>query len=99
MESQVQAIELHNQLQALFAGAGLLLCKWNSSEPRVLKQIDPELLDAQSVLTIADPEFQYTKTLGIEWNASQDHFRLTIATLQPLENVTKRSLVSDIAKT
>ena len=98
-DSVPEAVELHHQLQALFAKAGLLLRKWNSSEPMVLEQIDSELLDAHSILTIADPDSQYTKTLGIEWNASQDHFRLTVAALQPLQEVTKRRLVSDIAKT
>ena len=41
----------------------------------------------------------YTKTLGIEWNAAMDHFRLTISDPPPLTNITKRALVSDIAKT
>ncbi len=40
----------------------------------------------------------YTKTLGIEWNSQTDHFRLTVS--KPSEsNITKRALVSDIAKT
>ena len=42
---------------------------------------------------------EYTNTLGVEWNAHLDHFRLTIVDLPPRENVTKRVLVSDIAKT
>ena len=42
---------------------------------------------------------QYTKTLGIKWSANQDHFRLTVADFPPTNNMTKRSIVSDIAKT
>ena len=42
---------------------------------------------------------EYTKTLGIEWNTGMDHFRITIARLPPLDNITKRMLVSDRAKT
>ena len=45
-----------------------------------------------------DPK-KYTKTLGIEWNAELDHFRLTIFDLPSLDSLTKRTLVSDIAKT
>ena len=41
----------------------------------------------------------HEQVLGIEWNATSDHFRLTVARLLPLNNVTKRFLVSDIAKT
>jgi hypothetical protein len=40
---------------------------------------------------------EYTKTLGLEWNASIHHFRLSVAELPPLQDVTKRVLVSDIA--
>ena len=50
-----------------------LLRKWNSNNTTVLQNISSELRDSQ----------QYTKTLGIEWSAKKDHFRL----------------VSDIAKT
>ena len=39
------------------------------------------------------------KTLGIAWNDCHDHFRLIIADLPPLESVTKRVIISDIAKT
>ena len=39
------------------------------------------------------------KTLGIEWNTGMDHFRITIARLPPLDNIIKRMLVSDRAKT
>lgn len=98
-DSIEEAIELQCQLQSLFSLAGFLLRKWNSSEPTVLEHIDPKLHDSQSVRHISDPEVGYTKTLGIEWKASLDHFRLTVADLPPLGKVTKRALVSDIAKT
>ena len=51
-----------------------------------------------STVTIADPEI-YTKALGIEWSMSADCFSLTTSDLSPIDAITKRSLVSDIAKT
>ena len=39
------------------------------------------------------------KTLGIQWNSHLDHFRLTVAEFPESKNLTKRLLVSDIAKT
>ena len=92
------AINLHKQLQDLFDQAKLLLRKWNSNEPQVLQHISPEIRDSRSVHLIPDPE-EYTKTLGVEWNTGFDHFRLTVAEFPPLDKVTKRVLVSDIAKT
>ena len=73
-----EAIELHDQLQSLFSKGGFLLRKWNSSEPRVLQHIEPELRDSRSIHPMPDPK-EYTKTLGIEWNAGLDHFRTTIS--------------------
>ena len=64
----------------------------------MLEHIPPDLKDAPAIQSFPEPE-EYTKTLGIEWNSSMDHFRLTIAKLPPLDNITKRMLVSDVAKT
>ena len=74
------------------------LRKWNSSEAEVLSCIPSDLKDALAIQSLPAP-IEYTKTLGIEWNSSMDHFCLTIANLPPLNNITKRVLVSDVAKT
>ena len=97
-DSIQDAIELQKQLQELFTKGGFLLRKWNSSEPAVLDHIPADLKEFNPTQQLPDPD-QYTKTLGIEWNARQDHFRLTVAELPPITNITKRALVSDIAKT
>ena len=94
-----EGIKLRGQLQNLFAEADLLLRKWNSSNPGILQAIPPELRDTQTSLTISDIEEVYTKTLGIEWHSVLDHFRLSVANHSPLAALTKRTLVSDIAKT
>lgn len=93
------AVQLQEQLQNLFAEGGFLLCKWLSSESAVLQGLPEELKDPHSMLIQFDDNTTYTKTLGIEWNANSDYFQLTITELPPLSNVTKWSLVSDIAKT
>ena len=98
-DSVKEAITLQHELHNLFSLAGFMLRKWNSSEPAVLEQIEPELRDSQCVRQIAETETSYTKTLGVEWNASLDHFRLLILNPASHEGLTKRQLVSDIAKT
>ena len=97
-DSTSQAIELHNQLYSLFAKGGFLLRKWNSSDTKVIENIPADLREVQPVQSLPAPD-QYTKTLGVEWNSNSDHFRLTVSNLPPLKNLTKRELVSDIAKT
>ena len=64
----------------------------------MLQQIVPELRDSQFLLAIPDPD-ECTKTLGIQWNSSLDHLRLSAPEFPEIENLTKRLLVSDIAKT
>ena len=92
------AIVLQRQLQHLFAHGGFTLRKWNSSEPLVLQAIQPELRESGEVHSISGLECNYAKTLGLEWNTTTDMFHIAIS-LPPLsEVVTKRILVSDIAK-
>lgn len=72
-----EAIALHNQLIELFNRGNFLLRKWNSSESSVIQAIDPILRDSHEVLRISASD-EYTKTLGLEWNTTMDHFRLPI---------------------
>ena len=97
-DSVDEAIQLQKQLQELFSRGGFLLRKWNSSEAVVLQHIAPDLRDSQSLHAIPDPD-EYTKTLGIQWNSGLNHFRLTVAEFPKIKNLTKRLLVSNIAKT
>ena len=97
-ESVSQAIKLQKQLQDLFAKGGFLLRKWNSNNSSIIQRLPPDLRDSRSILSITESQ-GYTKTLGIEWNPTFDHFRLTINELPQCDNLTKRGLVSDIAKT
>ena len=90
-DSIAEAIKLQTQLHSLFSKGGFLLAK-------MLEHIPPDLKDAPAIQSLPEPE-EYTKTPGIEWNSNMDHFRLTIAKLPPLDNITKRMLVSDVAKT
>ncbi len=91
------AISLQRQLQQLFENGGFLLRRWNSSEPEVLQCIEPSLRDSIEILNISGTE-EYTKTLGLEWNTTHDPFRLTISKLPSPDILTKRILVSNVAK-
>ena len=91
------AVSLQQQLQSAFERGGFLLRKWNSSDPIVRDQIPVELRDARRAHGISDAN-NSTKALGLEWDVTSDCFHLTVE--WPSVNViTKRVLVSDIAKT
>ena len=97
-DSRQEATKLQGEMHSLFLKGGFLLRKWSSSDPFVLESIPTDLRDSQATVILSDPD-QYTKTLGIEWNASNDHFRVSVTELPPIECMTKRSLVSDVTKT
>ena len=97
-DSVEEAIELQQQLQQLFQRGGFLLRKWNSSHPAVIQHLPQELKGTLPSHSIPNPD-EYTKTLGLQWNSVMDHFRLEVVELTSLERVTKRFLVSDVAKT
>ena len=61
------------------------------------RYLNTSLLDQQSLLTLPQ-NGEYTKTLGVEWNPSLDHFRLATTSLSHQESVTKRAMTSDIAR-
>ena len=74
-DSRDEAVELQEEMHSLFNRGGFLLRKWNCSDPAVLKGISPDLKDPLATIVLTDTD-QYTKTLGIEWDASNDHFRV-----------------------
>ena len=86
------------QLQDLFVCGGFLLHKWNCSKSFVVEHLPPNLRDSPSSQDIPHHN-QFSKTLGIHWNSSTDHFHLTMAKMPSGENITKRALISDVAKT
>lgn len=71
-----EAVESQAKLQGLFSEAGFLytLEVELHNEPTVLQHVYPDLLDSNFTHVISDPED--TKTIGLEWNASMDHFHL-----------------------
>ena len=91
------AITLQAQLQDLFSCGGFLLRKWSSNEASALRLVPPELRECQERHPISDTN-SYTKTLGLEWNTTTDQFRLSASEFPSPDKITKRTLVSDIAK-
>ena len=97
-DSVEEAVELQKELQTIFDRGGFTLGKWNSSNPATLQHVPADLKESHSLCALPEST-EYTKMLGIEWNTVVDNFRLTIAKLPPLDNVTKRFLMSNVGKT
>ena len=83
-ESPSEAMKLQGEMHSLFLKGGFVLRKWSSSDPSVLESIPIELRDSKATVVLSDSE-HYTKTLGIEWNALSDHFRVSVTDLPSIE--------------
>ena len=77
----------------------MFCCQHGSeAERHRVQAIFPELRETKELYPISSSEQDCIKTLGLVWNTSTDAFHLTISELDSVDSVTKRSLVSDIAK-
>ena len=96
-DSDHEAIQLRRDLQHLFKLGGFTLRKWKSSEGDVLSSIPEDLRDPKMKQEISYQD-QYTKVLGVEWNVALDCFRPLISSFEVNKPLTKRVLVSNIAR-
>lgn len=84
-----EAVELKNQLVAMFARGGFELSKWASNAP----QLAPGS-PAQDQLLPQDSH--HVKILGLTWSPGDDHF--SFAVNEPLLRPTKRVVLSHVAR-
>lgn len=90
------AVRLKDQLLGLMQSGGLPLLKWSSNSPQVLRTIPEEHREIRSSLDI---ELDDTvKTLGVYWQPGHDHFGYKVSLGESEGVVTKRKVLSAIAK-
>lgn len=95
-DSVKESVILHKQMSNMFRSGGLNLRKWASNSPDVLNAIP--VADQESTTSLDVCKTEVMKTLGMYWNTTRDIFQFKIT--MPLEpkTVSKRSLLSDVAK-
>ena len=81
----------------MFSKGGFSLRKWKTSDEAALENVPAEFRDKEIDQEITEDD-RFTKVLGIEWNCQVDAFRPRIAPITADKPLTKRTLVSEIAK-
>lgn len=90
------AFRRRNELIEVLGSAGFVLRKWTANHIRLLEDLPCEnLLDAD-FLKLSDAST--TKTLGLRWNAGTDSFYFKLVSQPGRDVVTKRAVLSEIAK-
>ncbi|XP_067025739.1 uncharacterized protein [Acropora muricata] len=88
------AIQLFEELQGLWAKAGMKARKWLSNSPEVLTKIPQELRAYEINLKDSLPT---AKILGILWRAQQDVLTFQAKKLPEEDKLTKRIILSKVA--
>nr|XP_042911765.1 uncharacterized protein LOC122272315 [Parasteatoda tepidariorum] len=96
-ETLSKAHELQTQLMQMLSSAGFSLRKWASKSNEFLKTIDADLCLKNTSLDL-DSE-NIIKTLGVLWNPADDVFLFKITPTSFEGTLTKRLLLSTIART
>lgn len=95
-DSITAAIDKQNQIRTVLRKGGFELKKWTSNCPQVLENVPPD--HRETSLPFDLDQDKSVKTLGIFWHPVTDVFKLKIC-LEPLsDRLTKRVILSDIAK-
>lgn len=90
------ALKARDELIKVLQSAGFSLRKWTSNHEYLLKDLPPEHLVDTEFLKLSDSST--TKTLGLRWNAGRDHFYFRLKNKPDRNLITKRSVLSEIAK-
>ena len=101
-DSIEEGMQIYSEMNKLLAKAGFNLQKWSSNSNELLASIIGEKHSykgqdgVEREINIKQDEI--FKTLGLTWNRSCDTFQYTVQLPLLQESVTKRKLLSDIAR-
>ncbi|XP_059225785.1 uncharacterized protein LOC131997922 [Stomoxys calcitrans] len=87
--------EIRHQVTALLKKGEFLIRKWCSNDPDALRDVPAE--DCETLLKFHDGT-DVTKTLGLTWDPQSDNFIFSFTPIDDWKVVTKRSILSSIAR-
>lgn len=87
--------EILQQTTKLLEKGNFKIRKWCSNDPRILNKINED--EKEQFLKFRDGS-DVTKTLGLIWDPNSDKFLFSFIPFSPLKNVTKRMVLSTIAR-
>ncbi|XP_073944720.1 uncharacterized protein [Choristoneura fumiferana] len=95
-ESVEEGKKIYKELDNLLAKGGFQLQKWTTNDKKLMQEINKEKENNLENLPLKIDTT--TKILGLTWNRSNDEFEYTVQ-LPPVSSpITKRKVISDIAR-
>ena len=93
-----EATVAREELNRLLLKGGMILRKWRSNSTELLATI-PSALQAEGGLEIVTATEDCPRALGMLWNVVDDTLSIPIPNIIQKQNVTKREVVSGVART
>lgn len=95
-QNVAEGAQVYQQMNELLGRGGFQLQKWSTNNSDLLEHIKKDRQELEGNLELKTDAV--TKILGLTWNRNSDEFEYTVQ-LPPLETpVTKRRVISDIAR-
>lgn len=95
-ENVSEGKEIHKSMNLMLSRGGFQLQKWSSSSAELLHEIETENTERGDSLELKLDED--LKILGLTWSREKDEFKYTVQLPELEKPVTKRRVISDIAK-
>ncbi|XP_015514777.2 uncharacterized protein LOC107220623 [Neodiprion lecontei] len=92
--SLTEILQLRDEIIQLVRKGGFELRQWASNHQHALDNLDERTLDLDGAIN----NNPISKTLGIAWNSLTDSFIYTVSPIDASRKITKRTILSDIAK-
>ncbi|XP_045501426.1 uncharacterized protein LOC123698718 [Colias croceus] len=94
-ENLDEALHIYDEINSLMKSGGFQMQKWSSNDTNFLSKIGKDKMSDDFVRIKSDNQF---KVLGLSWNRETDNFEYTINLPDGQHPVTKRQILSDIAR-
>lgn len=95
-DNEEEIVRLYEELCEMLTQFGLELGKWKTNCPKLLERISCDLDNDTKYVDLSD---EYASVLGLKWIPNIDCFTFKVElTKSNVESVTKRNVVSEIAK-
>lgn len=91
-----EAVQLKDELLGLLMAGGMRLMKWSSNCAELLKTLPDDHIECRAPLSFDDDDC--IKALGIRWHPATDEFAYKVHVPVPKEKMTKRDVLSEIAR-
>ncbi|XP_062544887.1 uncharacterized protein LOC134211735 [Armigeres subalbatus] len=97
-QTPTEAIKVMNEVIKIHDHANFYIRKFVSNSDEVLKGLPMDRIDSSKLISLDMNEPSYQKVLGIQWDTEKDEMVYRIDCLTSLDTLTKRQLLSFVAR-